>query len=39
MLLPKFIRNEAIDKDPPEIYNLRTILVSLVVCKPVKDCE
>ncbi|CAI7585287.1 unnamed protein product [Penicillium manginii] len=31
MLLRKFIRNEAIEKDPPEIYNLRTILISLVV--------
>jgi hypothetical protein len=39
MLLRKFIRNEAIDKDPPDIYNLRTILVSLVVRKPLKDCE
>jgi hypothetical protein len=37
MLLRKFIRNEAIEKDPPEIYNLRTILISLVVRKTLNN--
>lgn len=31
MFLQKFVRNESIKTDPPEIYNLRTVLVSLVV--------
>ncbi|KAF7541751.1 hypothetical protein G7Z17_g11878 [Cylindrodendrum hubeiense] len=32
MFLQKFIRNESIKTDPPEIYNLRTVMVSLVAC-------
>ncbi|KAJ6185856.1 hypothetical protein N7519_007157 [Penicillium mononematosum] len=32
MLLQKFIRNEAVRTDPVNIYNLRTIVVSLVAC-------
>lgn len=31
MLLQRFIRNDATRTDPPEIYNLRTVLISLVV--------
>lgn len=31
LLLQKFIRNDAILTDPPNIYNLRTVLISLVV--------
>lgn len=31
MLLQRFIRNDATRADPPEIYNLRTVLISLVV--------
>ncbi|KAH6981371.1 general substrate transporter [Ilyonectria sp. MPI-CAGE-AT-0026] len=32
MFLQKIVRNESIKTDPPEIYNLRTVLVSLVAC-------
>ncbi|CAM1510833.1 Fc.00g083460.m01.CDS01 [Cosmosporella sp. VM-42] len=32
MLLQKFVRNESIKTDPPEIYSLRTVLISLVAC-------
>ncbi|RSL79607.1 hypothetical protein CEP51_007227 [Fusarium floridanum] len=32
MFLQKFIRNDAIKTDPPEIYNLRTVVVSLIAC-------
>ncbi|KAL6354731.1 hypothetical protein LRP88_12075 [Fusarium phalaenopsidis] len=32
MLLQKFVRNDAIKTDPPEIYNLRTVVVSLIAC-------
>lgn len=31
MFLQRFIRNDATRTDPPEIYNLRTVLISLVV--------
>ena len=31
MLLQKLVRNEATRTDPPEIYNLRVVLISLVV--------
>lgn len=34
MFLHKFIHNEAIRSDPPDIYNLRTVLISLVVRNP-----
>lgn len=34
MFLQKFVRNDAIKTDPPEIYNLRTVVVSLVVSIP-----
>ncbi|KAJ3522552.1 hypothetical protein NM208_g12806 [Fusarium decemcellulare] len=32
MFLQKFIHNDAIKSDPPEIYNLRTVVVSLIAC-------
>ncbi|KAH7013250.1 hypothetical protein EDB80DRAFT_890367, partial [Ilyonectria destructans] len=32
MFLQKFVRNESIKTDAPEIYNLRTVLASLVAC-------
>ncbi|RSM08427.1 hypothetical protein CEP52_004703 [Fusarium oligoseptatum] len=32
MFLQKFVRNDAIKTDPPEIYNLRTVVVSLIAC-------
>ncbi|KAH6887516.1 general substrate transporter [Thelonectria olida] len=32
MFLQKFVHNEAIKSDPPEIYNLRTVMVSLIAC-------
>ncbi|OJJ58371.1 hypothetical protein ASPSYDRAFT_90543 [Aspergillus sydowii CBS 593.65] len=32
MFLQRFIRNDATRTDPPEIYNLRTVLISLVAC-------
>lgn len=31
MLLQKLVRNEATRTDPPEIYNLRVVIISLVV--------
>jgi hypothetical protein len=34
MFLQKFVRNDAIKTDPPEIYNLRTVVVSLIVSLP-----
>ncbi|KAM6516067.1 hypothetical protein FALCPG4_014251 [Fusarium falciforme] len=32
MFMQKFVRNDAIKTDPPEIYNLRTVVVSLIAC-------
>jgi hypothetical protein len=31
MFLQKFVRNDATKNDPPEIYNVRTVVVSLLV--------
>ena len=31
-ILGRFIRNDAVANDPPEIYNRRALLVSLAVC-------
>ncbi|RSL73820.1 hypothetical protein CEP54_000006 [Fusarium duplospermum] len=32
MVLQKFVRNDAIKTDTPEIYNLMTVVVSLIAC-------
>ncbi|KAF4963491.1 hypothetical protein FSARC_8500 [Fusarium sarcochroum] len=32
MFLQKFVRNDAAKNDPPEIYNVRTVVISLVAC-------
>ncbi|KNB18157.1 hypothetical protein FOXG_22136 [Fusarium oxysporum f. sp. lycopersici 4287] len=32
MFLQRFVRNDATKNDPPEIYNVRTVLVSLIAC-------
>ncbi|RGP66753.1 mfs quinate transporter [Fusarium sporotrichioides] len=32
MFLQKFVRNDATKNDPPEIYNVRTVVVSLIAC-------
>ncbi|KAM0543129.1 hypothetical protein ACHAPJ_012471 [Fusarium lateritium] len=32
MLLQKFVRNDAAKNDPQEIYNVRTVVISLIAC-------
>lgn len=36
-LLQKIVRNDAVKYDPPEIYNIRVLLISIAVSGYVKD--